>query len=117
MEPALQVKQAIGIVVNARGVAFHVFHTGDSSRYLFCQLYAGTTIQTGLQLPIYKNDLVAPVRSALASGCGIDMRSYKPPKEEKPKRERKPSKPRAKRSASARTRSSFDVGGSGDASF
>lgn len=112
MEPALQVKQAIGIVVNARGVAFHVFHTGDPTRYLFCQLYAGTTIQTGLQLPIYKNDLVAPVRAALANGCGIDMRGYKPPKDDKPKSPRKPSKPRPKR-----TRSSFDVGSSGDASF
>lgn len=114
MEPSLQVMQFVAVVRSSRGVAFQVFQTGDPKRYLFCQCHdlgGGSLVQSGNNIPVYKNDLAQPVRSALANGYGIDMRHYKPPKPPRPHKSG-PRKPRT-----SKPKSDIDITDLGADSF
>jgi hypothetical protein len=68
--PEMQVQKYVAVVDGQFG-SFMVFETGSAQHYLFCQLYPGTTTQTGLSWPVLKRDLRDDVRHGLAHGVGL----------------------------------------------
>ena len=75
MDLRYQVKQWLGVVTTKRGVPWIVFTTGDAKWWLFCQCFPrqNCLIQTGVQCPVAKKDVVKDVKYYLLRGINYDM--------------------------------------------